>query len=400
MPATFADYLTQLQGNNPALPATPDYSGAFGTLPGMPNAGDTPTVELRRLYLEMLSQQNAAAQYRQQAQQAQQMGNAQLAAQLAAQAQNIEQQNLMRQQQADQFASTYGLQQQAQEFQQGLANRQFELQRTGQQFQQGLAAGQLTGQYNNAPTLAQQQLTQAGQQFGQTLGLQQGQALGLINNQETLAARQQREQNALAAGGLTGTYGGQQTLAAELGRGGLGLQQRQQAFNEEQFLAQQAANPNNLIVSALSQGARTPGGAQPQQAPAAVGTASAGGAPTLSAQPPTFAGATGSQNPMLQQQVPVAANVANLLQRNRIPQYGAAQSSGFMTSLQNLREDPNLRLRPGALDAVSLRNTLSNPEEAGYLSSTLQAQGQQPSTFMSAINAGQPRRRAGMVRAT
>lgn len=149
-------------------------------------------------------------------------------------------------QQGSQFGQSLGLQQQAQNLAQqlGLGNLslgQQSLAQQGTQFGQSLAAQQAQNAAQNQ--LAQQQLAlnsqlglgNLGVQQGQLSLAQQGQAeqyglqqaaqalnekvatgqLSIAQAQQQLAELQNRQNYGLAQGGLTGTYNGQQTLAAQ-----------------------------------------------------------------------------------------------------------------------------------------------------------------------------------------
>jgi hypothetical protein len=299
-------------GWSPAGPTDANYVGnqlaaganwadvAFGQVPNQP-ANTTPTVEMRQLLLQAVQAQQAAEQARINAQNALDLGNRQLALQESQRADNLEIQRRQLDQQASQFAQTFGLQAEEQSFRHQLDTKQFD-------------------------------------------------------------------------------------LAAELGRGQLGLAQRAQGFEEDKYTSELAANPKNLIQSALWQGNRRAGGIQPDAA------AFGGNANTLTAYG-AGAGAAGSTYGV-SQQVPVPATVNALLTRQRVPRVGLTNAQGYMTTLGGLQ---NNRLNTSNMDAVSLRNVLANPEDAAYLSSVASAQGQDVNTFAGALNQSLPKRNAGDV---
>lgn len=152
------------------------------------------------------------------------------------------------------------LQQNQQQF---TANLGFQQQQAGAQ--NALAAGQLTGTYQGAPTLAAQQ--QAFQQAlagaglsgvfnGQLTQQAQNQAFQqwLAGQQQAQSVQQQawqqgigNQQQALAQAGVTGTYGGQQTQQAQQQafQQGIGTQQMQLAQQQ----AQQAAAAQNAQIT-------------------------------------------------------------------------------------------------------------------------------------------------------
>lgn len=193
----------------------------------------------------------------------------------------------------------------------------------------------------------------------QELGQQQSQFLQALQEE----ARQFGETQGLRAGELTGMYQGQQTLGGRAAD----LANRQQQFVEEQYLTNLASNPTNLIASSIAQGNRQSGGFFATGDPATGGVFDAA--------------------------VPVASDVVGLLQRDRIAPTGTHSGRGFMTTLGDLQNSNDLRLRPGGTDLASLRSVTSNPTSAGFLESTLKAQGQTPTDFFSAATAAMPRRR-------
>lgn len=274
--------------------------------------------------------------------------------------------------------------------------------------------GQLPGQPAGAdPTVQMRQLMlqtlQAEEQarttrFQAVAAARQGD-WALYNQMQQLANTydtqlRQLNQQAEQFGAQMGLSRDQLAFQMEQGRRQLGLAERQQGFQEDVELARLGANPENLIQSALLQGSRRPGGALPTDG--AIGTQpyrpqDAGGG--LNAQsdqrnaqyqrqvqdePVSYQPALG------QQQVPVAGVVEALRTRSRVPQFGAAPTQGYTTSLANLRSNPNLRLTPGGTDLASARNVIANPTERGILSSTLRAQGQRPEDFLGALRRSGP----------
>lgn len=98
-----------------------------------------------------------------------------------------------------------------------------EAQRQKEQYEKPFTEAQLTGTYNGAPTVQQQQLTQSGQQFQQTFGLQQAQQQldsDIKNRAQQLAELTQQQQNAVATGQLE--------LSRQIQTQTLALQQKQQ----------------------------------------------------------------------------------------------------------------------------------------------------------------------------
>jgi hypothetical protein len=83
--------------------------------------------------------------------------------------------------------------------------------------------------------------------------------------------------------------------------------------------------------------------------------------------------------------VPVASAIDSLLNRRKMAPYGAtAGGGGYMTTLQNLQSNPNLRLSAGKVDLTSAGNLTDT--EKGHLDSTLRAQGQSPADFAQSLN--------------
>lgn len=115
------------------------------------------------------------------------------------------------------------LQQQGSQFGQTLSQQQLQ---NAQQF--GLSQGALTGSYGGQQTLA-------GLQNAQQFGLQQGGLTGTYGGQQTLDAQKAAAQNALDVGGLMGSYQGNQTL------GGQQLGQNNQQFQAQLQQALQLA---------------------------------------------------------------------------------------------------------------------------------------------------------------
>ena len=218
---------------------------------------------------------------------------------------------------------------------------------------------------------------------------------------------------------------------------------RNQAFQEQTLLSQLAANPRNLIQSALMQGSRTPvtaprdvlqteapGGAPPGQQNFAAVLGNLPGDTRLGA-PATQGQAAGLQQGSVdhrwvgrrgdvrvdpsrqgaaaqptnlptsigQQQVPFAAVVEALRNRRRVPTFGAIPGAqGRSVTLDQLQTDPNLQLRLRDLDLASARNALQNPEEAAFIESTLSAQGRDPATFLTALSQSLRGQQGGRVR--
>lgn len=123
---------------------------------------------------------------------------------------------------------------------QWLRGKALEIQQAAQDQQNAIAAGNLTGRYGGENTLARDiyatDVTNANRNFGlQAAGLA-GYTVnpdGTVNTSAPSLARDTLNQNtALRAGEITGTYGGQETLASKLGLGDLALRQLQ---NAQQF---------------------------------------------------------------------------------------------------------------------------------------------------------------------
>lgn len=140
-------------------------------------------------------------------------------------------------------------------------------------------------------------------------------------------------------------------------------------FEQQKYATDLAANPRNLIQSALFQGTRNPNAPGPA-----------------------------TPSPFGDQAVPVSGTTSALMQRAPVPVYGAAPAAGFFTSLDNLSQNQDLRLLPGRLDLPSLRNVSSSPADSGYLSSALSAQGQDPQDWFGfASRAGRGQQGASVL---
>lgn len=320
-----------------AVPGSvPDATAMVGNVaPVNVPAGSEATVELRRLLLEAAQFEEQALLARYSAEQAAAQGNQAAATQAQQVANNYDIQSRQLVQEADQFAKTHGLAAEAQalaaEIQRGQLAAQV------QQFGQTLA--EQVRQFNENRLLQQQQMGQQESQFARSLAEEQAQ------------------------------FG--QTFGLEKDRFG---------FEQDQYTTELASAPQNLIQSALWQGGRRAGGIQPDA------TAFGGNANTdTAASSEAFANYMG-------QQVPVAAGVNALLNRQSIAPTGTFQGEGFLTSLQNLQQNPNLRLNFSEMDAASLNNVLQDEQLGAELDSTLRAQGQDVNSFARALRGSMPRR--------
>lgn len=180
---------------------------------------------------------------------------------------------------------------------------------------------------------------------------------------------------------------------------------RQQGFEEQKFNTDQAANPRNLIASALQRGSRVSGN-YPAGADSGYGESFAGAGQVRATGAAgtgitdVLGGAPGSGLSSGDQAVPVAGTIMDLLGRRRITGSGAGDQNqeGFLTSLNNLQNSGAFRLSPGNLDLSSLRNLDKN--QRGFVDSTVSAQGQDPAAFWAEVQrGGTGQRRAGLLNA-
>ena len=212
---------------------------------------------------------------------------------------------------------------------------------------------------------------------------------------------------------------GRLALEGELGRGQLGVSQGELALKQAQFgldtskyTSELAANPKNLIQSALFQGSRMPGGFQPNATAFGGNANTPVGQATFGAQPgqgmteqfqtmgPESLGQGGAQtgaNPYGNQMVPVPATVNALLTGARVPKIGMTQAPGSMMTLNQLQYDPSMRLNYSNMGAASLRNTLANPTDAAMFDSLARAQGQETQTFAGALGSSLPKKSADVT---
>jgi hypothetical protein len=136
------------------------------------------------------------------------------------------------------------MQYQPQLWQSQLATEAQQRELTPQQFalNKALSEAGLTGQYGGQQTLAGQQLAAqlANQQFQQ--GLQAGQLTGMYGGQQTLEAQQLALNKALQEAGLTGQYGGQQTLQGQQIASQLAMDKLQQQYQPQLWQEQLATS--------------------------------------------------------------------------------------------------------------------------------------------------------------